>query len=72
MLQERGGPWLVHDAARTGMSLVSPAGSLLALLQSHGPGCCSNARRYPEKGLKVRPVWIPKKSNKRKDFLPQS
>lgn len=26
MLQERGGPRLVHGAARTGMSLVNPAG----------------------------------------------
>lgn len=71
MLQERGGPRLVHGAARTGMSLVNPAGL------TAGPA----AEPRPQVLLKFMPLSRersqsttcvdPKKSNKRKDFLPQ-
>lgn len=71
MLQERGGPWLVHGAARTGMSLVNPAGLTAGPAAEPQPQVLLQCTPLSRERSQSTTCVDPKKSNERKDFLPQ-
>lgn len=71
MLQERGGPRLVHGAARTGMSLVNPAGLTAGPAAEPRPQVLLQCTPLSRERSQSTTCVDPKKSNMRKDFLPQ-